>query len=121
MKEEEIRTYFSDHSKMFSPHAFINFVTGFTLTNQEFATFVQPKPLNVRDFEAQLGSYHGGFTVPTKLLNKEMEDRLNLLHTMGTLHLMELFVQRVEKVSEQETFHQTVPQDRQGHNKTIIS
>ena len=121
MKEEEISKYFTEHSKMFAPHAFINFVTGFTLTNQEFARFVEPKPLDVRDFEVQLGSHYGGFTVPTKLLNKEMEDRLHLLHTITTLHLMELFVQKVERVSEQETFHQIVPQDRQRHNKTFIS
>ena len=72
------------------------------LTNQEFAKFVQPEPLSVREFEAMLGSYHGGFNVPPNLLNKEKEDRLSLLHTMATLHLMEPFVLKVEKVSEQE-------------------
>ena len=102
MKEDEIRTYFTDHSKMFSTHTFINFVTGFPLSNQEFARFAQEKPINIREFEADLGSFHGGFTVPTKSLNKEMEDRQNLIHTMSTLHLMEQFVLKVEKVSEQE-------------------
>ena len=28
MKEEEIRNYFTEHSKMFYPHSFIKFVTG---------------------------------------------------------------------------------------------
>ena len=102
MKEDEIRSYYTEHSKMFSPHTYINFVTGFPLSNQEFARFAQDKPIDIREFEAELGSYHGGFTVPNKLLIKEQEDRRNLCHTLGTVHLMELFVQKVEKVSEQE-------------------
>ena len=61
MKEEQINKYFNDHSKMFATHAFINFVTGFNLTNQEYARFVQPKKLDVRDFEAMLGSHPGLF------------------------------------------------------------
>ena len=44
MKEEDIKSHFTKHSKMFTPYTFINFVTGFVLTNQEFAKFVQPEP-----------------------------------------------------------------------------
>ena len=35
-------------------------------------------------------------------LQRRADDRLNLLHTIGTLHLMELFVNKVEQISEQE-------------------
>ena len=89
MSEDKIWSHFTEHSKMFNSHAYINFVTGFELTNQEFAKFVQPKPLNIRRFEILLGSIYGGYDIPTDLLNKEKEDRFNLFHTLGTVHLME--------------------------------
>ena len=61
------------------------------------------------------------FTVPQNLLNKEKEDRLSLLHTMGTLHLMELFVNKVEKVFEQErSTIKLCPKAGKGITKRIL-
>ena len=86
--------------------------------NQEFAKFVQPKPLNIRRFEILLGSIYGGYDIPTDLLNKEKADRLNLFHTLGTVHLMEKFVQKVERVSDQErNAHKLCPKTGQGITK----
>ena len=121
MKEEDIKTHFTKYSKMFTPHTFINFVTGFVLTNQEFAKFVQPEPLNVREFEDDLGTQNIGHYVPPNFLNKEKEDRLSLLHTMDTLHLMELFVLKIEKVSEQERNSiKLCPKTGKGITKCIL-
>ena len=33
LKEENVRAYFLKHDKNFTPHMFINFVTGFILTD----------------------------------------------------------------------------------------
>ena len=60
MKEEDIKAHFTKYSKIFTPHSFINFVTGFVLTDQEFAKFIQPEPLDVREFEAGLGTHDRG-------------------------------------------------------------
>ena len=57
MKEEDIKKHFTKPSKMLTPHTFINFVTGFVLTIHEFAKFVRPEPLSVRELEADLGAY----------------------------------------------------------------
>ena len=37
MDEDAVRTYFSENLKSFDIHSYINFVTGFHLTNKEFA------------------------------------------------------------------------------------
>ena len=121
MRMEDVKNHIIKHSKCFIPHAYINFVTGFTLSNQEYAKFVQPEPLNVRNFESLLGSIHGGFTVPTNLLNKEKEDRLTLLYTISTLHLMEQFVLKVERVSEQERMSiRLCPKTGRGITKRLL-
>ena len=89
------------HAKNFSPHTFINFVTGFILTDQEFAAFTKDENLCVRRFEAFLGTYDGGYSVPTNILLLEKEARLALLHSLATLHLLELYVKKVEQVPEE--------------------
>ena len=50
MDEDAVRTYFSENSKIFDAHSYINFVTGFHLINKEFARFLQPKQLCIRKF-----------------------------------------------------------------------
>ena len=57
--------------------------------------------LDIRKFEALLGTYDRGYSVPTNFLLKEKEARLALLHTIGTLHLMELYVGKVAQVPEE--------------------
>ena len=47
MKEEDLRTHFTKHAKNFSAHTFINFLTGFILTDQEFSTFIKDEVLDV--------------------------------------------------------------------------
>ena len=102
MKEEDIRVHFTKYSKNFTPHFFFNFITGFILTDQEFAKFAQDEVLCVRAFEALLGTYDRGYSVSKDLLQKEKETRLNLLHTIGTVHLQELFVNKVALVPEEQ-------------------
>ena len=79
MDEDAIRSYFSENSKIFNAHSYINFVSGFHLTNKEFARFLQPKHLCIRKFEVLLGSLHKGYDIPTHLLQRELEDRQVLL------------------------------------------
>ena len=92
LKEETVRAHFLKHAKNFTPHTLINFVSGFILTDQEFAAFTKDEVLDVRKFEALLGTYDNGYSVPLLLLQMEKEVRLTLLHTFGTLHLFELYV-----------------------------
>ena len=101
MKEEDLRAHFTKHAKNFSTHTFINFLTGFTLSDQEFASFTKDEPLDVRRFEALLGTYDRGYSVANNLLLREKEARLSLLHTIGTVHLMELYVGKVAQVPEE--------------------
>ena len=78
MEEEDVGAHFAKHFKIFNPHSFINFVTGFILTYQEFAKFTQDEHLNSREFEAGLGTYDRGYGVSNNLLVKEKDARLNL-------------------------------------------
>ena len=73
LKEEDLRAHFTKHSKNFTPHSFINFLTGFILTDQEFATFTKDEVLCVRKFEALMGTYDRGYSVNNNLLLKEKE------------------------------------------------
>ena len=50
MNEDKVIEYFEKECKLFNAHSYINFVSGFELTNKLYARFVQPKPLNVRKF-----------------------------------------------------------------------
>ena len=100
--EDEVMEHFEKQCNLFNAHSYINFVTGFELTNKLYARFVQDKELNIRNFEKQVGSYHNGYSVPEDLLNTEKRCRLHLLHTISTVHMMEQFVQKVELVSETE-------------------
>ena len=94
MNEDKVIEYFEKECKLFNAHSYINFVSGFELTNKLYARFVQPKPLNVRKFEKQVGSFHDAYSVKDELLKKEMADRLQLLHTIGTVHLMENYFKK---------------------------
>ena len=57
MNEDKVIEYLYKECKLFNAHSYINFVSGFELTNKLYARFVQPKPLNVRKFEKQVGSF----------------------------------------------------------------
>ena len=121
MKVEEVEKYILEHCKCFTPHGYINLVTGFPLSNQEYAKFLQDKPLNVRRFESQVGSIHGCYTVAPNLLNKEKEDRAKMCYTLSTLHLLEQFVLKVEKVSDQEkTKIRLCPKTGRGITKRFL-
>ena len=65
LKEETVRAQFLKHAKNFTPYTFINFVSGFILTEQEFAAFTKDDVLDVRKFEAYLGTYDNGYSVPS--------------------------------------------------------
>ena len=101
MKEEDLRAHFTKHAKNFSAHTFINFLTGFTLTDQEFSSFTKDEPLDFRRFEALLVTYDRGYSVANNLLLREKEARLSLLRTIATVHLMELYVGKVALVPEE--------------------
>ena len=94
--------HFEKECNLFNAHSYINFVTGFELTNKSYARFVQNKELDIRNFEKQVVSYHNGYSVPDDLLKTEKRRRLHLLHTISTVHMMEQYVQKVELVSETE-------------------
>ena len=49
-----------------------------------------------------MSTYDRDYAVSSSLLVKEKEARLNLLPTIGTVHFMELFVNKVALISEQE-------------------
>ena len=101
LKEETVRAQFLKHAKNFTPYTFINFVSGFILTEQEFAAFIKDDVLDVRTFEAYLGTYDNGYSVPSQLLMTEKLTRFALIHSFGTLQLFELYVTKVEQVPEE--------------------
>ena len=119
MKEEDLRAHFTKHAKNFSTHTFINFLTGFTLSDQEFASFTKEEPLCVRRFESLLGTYDRGYSVANNLLLKEKESRMSLLHTIATVHLMELYAGKVALVPEEP--HEAVSQDWSRYSKKNAS
>ena len=86
LKEENLRAHFLKHAKNFSPHTFINFVTGFILTDQEFAAFTKDENLCVRRFEAFLGTYDRGYSVPANILVQRSQ-RPHLRTAMQYLHV----------------------------------
>ena len=68
-----------------------------------------------------MGIIYKSYDVPKPLLNKEMEDRQHLLHTLSTVDLMEKYVQKVEKISEHErATHQLCPKSGQGITKRLL-
>ena len=99
---DEIAKHFEEHCKLFNAHSYINFTSGFELTNKLFARFVQKKALKVDNFEKQVNAFHDDYFVKDELSNKEMATRDHLLHTISTVHLMESFVQNVKLVDETE-------------------
>ena len=121
MREDKVRTHFEENCKLFAPHSYINFVTGFELTNKLFARFVQPKVLDVIRFETQVGSFHGGYSVLAELLQKEMQDRIHMLHTISIVHIMENYVKSVELVSDTERRSAKLcPKTGEGITKRIL-
>ena len=121
MDEDAIRSYFSENSKMVNAHSYINFVTGFHLTNKGFARLITPKHLCIRMFEVLLGSIHKGYDIPTHLLKRELEDRQVLLHSFGTVHLMENYATKVGRISEQERAKQKLcPKSGFGITKRLL-
>ena len=116
MKEEDLRAHFTKHAKNFYDHTFINFLTGFTLMDQEFSSFTKDEPLDVRRFESLLGTYDRGYSVANNLLLREKEARLSLLHTIGMVHLMELYVGKVAQVLEEHKPHKAMPKDWQWYS-----
>ena len=71
MKEGDFKAHFTKHTKNFTPHSFMNFITGFILMNQEFSIFTQDEVLCVRTFEALLGTYDRSYSVKKDHLHKE--------------------------------------------------
>ena len=49
--EDDVMDHFEKECNLFNAHSYINFVTGFELTNKLYARFVQDKELNIRNFE----------------------------------------------------------------------
>ena len=121
MRLEDVEKYIIKHSKCFLPHGYINLVTGFSLSNQEYAKFLQDEPLSVRNFESQVGSIHGCYSVPINLLTKEKEDKAKMFHTISTIHLLEEFVTKVERVSDKEkTAIRLCPKTGRGITKRLL-
>ena len=99
-----IFTYFDQQCSLFNAHAYINFTSGFTLSNKLYALFVQDKVCSSDNFEKQVGALQGQYPAKAELKEREIhqESPPTNLHTISTVHLQEHFVQHVELVPEKE-------------------
>ena len=88
-------------TKEFQAHTYINFTGGFILTEEEFSKFTQDKPVDMRNFEKYLGTYNRAYSANTTKARKEQMAKMKMLHTMGTVHLTELYGNQVNSIPEE--------------------
>ena len=83
----------------FSTHSVINFTSGFPLSDHDFQSFSKDRYLDIPNFDRCMGDEQASYPAHNRLLSREKEARLNLAHTLGTIHLMEMLINQVTLVS----------------------
>ena len=100
LKIDDFRALFDVSSCNFSTHSVINFTSGFPLSDHGFQSFSKDKYLDIPNFDRSMGDEQANYPAHNQLLSREKEARLNMAHTLGTIHLMEMLVNQVALVSE---------------------
>ena len=100
LKEDDVRALFNVNTINFSPYPLINFTSGFPLMEQGIQSFSKDEYLDIPMFDIIMGAEEDGYPVHIDLLSREKEARLDMVHTLGTVHLMEMFVDKVALVHE---------------------
>merc|ERR1712082_461170 len=107
-----------ERTKLFNLHAFINFISGFELTNKSYDRLVQNKPLSANNFEKQVDAYCDTFIIDITYSDNELRTRKHMLHTISSAHLTEKHVGNVELVDEKERDKARLhPKSAMGINK----
>ena len=100
LKASEVRAFFEANIIGFSPHSLINFEEGLPLLGHGIQSLFKNQLLDIAKFDFVMGAEEDYNPANIDLLSREKDARVNMAHSMGTLHLMEMFVDKVSRVYE---------------------
>ena len=98
MKPEDLINLFPNSA--FGSNIFINFTSGWSMTEEAYNKFAKDKDLDVHKFEDYLRVLHGKYKVEAPLLKQERQSRQNLVHNLSISHLLELTAKRIDEIPE---------------------
>ena len=96
-KVKELHDVFPKHQ--FDAVTIADYTSGWNLTSSSFVAFAKDQDLVVKNVNQQL-NMNINFTVPKTLLTSEREARKRVINTMTSLHLLDLFGEKIDSIDE---------------------
>ena len=87
MKPEDLINLFPQAA--FGSTTFINFTSGWPMTEEAYNKFAKDKELDIHKFEDYLRVLHGKYKIDAALLKQERQARQNFVHNLSIIHLID--------------------------------
>ena len=100
LKASDVRPFFEANTINFSPYSHINFDEGLPFVGQGIQSLSKDQLLDIAKFDSIMGAAEDNYPAHNDLLERERDTRLDMIHSLGTVHLMEMFVDKVSLVHE---------------------
>ena len=96
-KVKELHNDFPNHA--FDSMSIADYTSGWDLSSSSFVAFAKDQDLVIKNINQQL-NININFIVPKNLLTHEREARKRVVNTMTSLHLLDLFGEKIDSIDE---------------------
>ena len=100
LKASDVRAFFEANTINFSPYSLIDFEEGLPFLGHGIQSLFKDQLLDIAKFDSIMGAKEDNYPAHNDLLSREKDTRIDMIHSMGTVHLMEMFVDKVSLVHE---------------------